>query len=170
MTLLLPKRLLADKHQRRVAPTIGCYVGYRDVTGNDAEIADAVAELIQHRRSDVIRNIAWLLSRVEESYSQESQLALGRHFLENDLFGRLCNHARTTSDRPWFVFHRQALWYLFQFAVLCCREDLEQPDERKLQQAVGRACLIASDCLEQSPEPCPSENLPEDEREGVASK
>lgn len=165
MPILVPRSITAQSKQPSTAPSLRRCVGLWEVSGTEAEVADIVHALGSLRRSDVIRLIAWLLPRIdtEQGIGAEFQLELARRLLDAELFESLHDVTRKLANEPWVVFHRQALWYLLQFAVVCCREETEECPEQKLQRTIGRCCLMASDCLDQAEADFPPQGSSEEE-------
>jgi hypothetical protein len=127
----------------------GVYYTLEQITGKPATIPDLTHALAKLRRSDVIRWLAALSSRIgaENGMDLDYQLQLAESILPDDLVTGLQAHLRTVPDVPGWVFHRRQLWFLLQMAVLSCKEDTPERPDAEVRPEVARTCLMASDIL-----------------------
>lgn len=142
--LILPLSVL----QKPPPPSIAKqYLTLSGVTGELSTFADLMKLLGTIRRSDVVLWTSTLIEVVgkNDGCRPPMQSALIRDLLEKDLGDRVLAKARAESDVV--VFHRRQLWLLLQLASIASNESTEPGDAATVRHTVGRACLMASDCL-----------------------
>ena len=120
---------------------------FSDVTGTPSSFADLVQLLGTFRRSDVVRWTSILIEVVSrnDGCSPPIQMVLIRDFLDSDLGKKALSKAR--EDANSVIFHRRQLWLVLQLSSVASNESTEPGDDQTVRHALGRACLLASDCL-----------------------
>lgn len=147
MVLYLPQRLLMESRPR--GTTYGHHVSRSMLElGAKPELSELVQLLSPLRREDVIRQIIHLLQLLDVNRERlmAIQMELAQAYLTTVRFTQLQEYARR--QQYWAIFHRQALWFLLQFAVIACVDSEDEVDESELRNAMSEGLLLANEFLE----------------------
>src|SRR5690242_20660704 len=119
MPLILPQHL--DHLARPKTPPVkmGQFLTLEHLGGMRATTADLMAELVNLKRSDVIRWVAAISVRLAEpnGSAHERQREMARQLLSDDLIAGLDKWLRDGQQWNWALFHRRQMWFLLQMAV-----------------------------------------------------
>ena len=144
MPILIP-RSAAPQHP---PVRIGVYVTLDQLGGPHATVTDLTTDLGKVRRSEVIRCIVAIASRLTapKGRGERLQWELANELLSDDLLAELKRYNQSM-EWHWAVFHRRQLLFLVQLAASACREDTATLDQRTMAHTIGRACLIVNSIL-----------------------
>lgn len=134
-----------------IAPRLGTYISYKDVTGTPCTDALLESLLSKYKRSEVLYLCA-LLNAVLESWSGNIRAEVHEQLLE---LAFLPEHAHrlkiiiSSTSHPQLVFHRAQILYIAKQALLCCEDDEAVLDKFRHPYwgGLGIAFLMANDLL-----------------------
>jgi hypothetical protein len=149
MTLYLPKYLVDHRSgPLGSAIPVASFVSWRELSGEEIEVADLVAELATLPRTAVMRIVTWLLNQVgsHDNIAAARQKSLATFMLPPDL---LAAYESLAATRKPIAFHSHQLRFLLQMAVICSRNFERAVPEVELRQRVGRACMMVNGLLDE---------------------
>ncbi len=148
MALLFRQQLARPK---ALPVQIGVYLTLDQLGGPRATMAELTAELVKLKRSDVIRCIVAISSRLTDPKGQDEnlQLTLANEMLSGDLLAEL-KKRQPNMEWHWTIFHRRQISFLLQVAVGACREETATCDGIALSQTLGRICLMVNTILHEN--------------------
>lgn len=147
MVLYLPARL--SKETRPAGTTYGHHVSRSLLEGGRKPgLSELVQLLAPLRRDDVIRQVVHLLQLLDVNRERllPLQIELAKAYMSPERLTQLRKYA--SQQQNWAVFHKQALWFLFQFAVVTCVDDKKEVGESILRNAMAEGLLLANEFLE----------------------
>jgi hypothetical protein len=146
MGLILPAYLAGNERPR--STIFGHYISLSCIAGGEPQLSDFVQRLAKLKRDDVIRQVVYLLEVLDQHQRDvfELQTNLVPHYLTAERQSQLSTYLK---DQPGgTIFHKQALWFVLQFAALACSEDIDSLEEPELRRELGDCLLLANDFLE----------------------
>lgn len=124
---------------------------FSEATGTASTFADLVHILVTLRPSEVVRWVSPLIELLSrnENMTVAIQSNLIHNFLDADLARKVIAKLKERPRDEGFcaVFHRRQLWLVLQLATIASSESTPPLNEMSVRYAIGRACLMASDCL-----------------------
>ncbi|MBC7855050.1 MAG: hypothetical protein IAF94_16585, partial [Pirellulaceae bacterium] len=127
---------------------IGPYHTLSELLGTRVVVSDLIQSLSKIPRSDVLRCLAGLstlVSRETSGFPQE-QLRILHHFAPIDIAAKL-EKALVTRKLSGPLFFRRQLWFVWQMALIACKDDSTIQHDTQTQRQVGLCCLMASDVM-----------------------
>ena len=148
MPLILPTALQGNPRHPILMP-VGQFYAHKDIAGQAAMIADLVQEIQPVPRSEALR---WLCSitkglLAEGGMTAAHQLQWARQVLPDEWTHKLATLMQSDGPDAGVVFHRRALWFVLQLAILSCRESSPAMSNDEVAKRLGRACFMAGDVL-----------------------
>lgn len=132
------------------------------LTSQPATFADLSHRLAKLCRSDVLVGVASFSELINrDAFSSASvQTRMTSAMLEDDLARKM--KEKIDAGLEGHVFFRRQLWFLFQLALLVCKEDTPRLDGQALKRAIVACCIMANDLVKkvgsvQLSEPPPDE-------------
>lgn len=127
---------------------IGQYHTLSELIGTKVVISELLQALARIPRSDVLRclaGLATLISR-ETSHSPQEQLKLLHRFAPEDV-AVMVQNALVSRQLQGAIFFRRQIWFVWQMALIACKDDSTMLHTAETQHQVGLCCLMASEVL-----------------------
>ena len=134
-----------------IAPRLGTYVSYKDVTGTPCTDALLKSFLSKYKRSEVLY-LCSLLNAVLESWSGNIREEVHEQLLELAFLPEYARRLKiiiSSTSHPQLVFHRAQILFIAKQALLCCEDDEAVLDRFRHPYwgGLGLAFLMANDLL-----------------------
>lgn len=159
--LYLPAGL--SKERRPAGTTYGHHVSRSMLDGGKKPgLSELVQLLSPLRRDDVIRQVVHLLQLLDVNRERliPLQIEIANAYLSEERLAQLRHYAG--HQQGWAVFHKQALWFLLQFAVVTCIDEGKDVSESVLRNAMAEGLLLANEFLEDGE--FPTDSATDDEK------
>lgn len=128
--------------------SVGQYHTLSELLGTKVVVSELLRELAKIPRSDVLRCLAGLaiLISLEASSSPQEQLKLLHNFAPAGVAVKV-QEALLSQQMQGALFFRRQVWFVWQMALIACKDDSTMQHTAETQQQVGLCCLMASEVL-----------------------
>lgn len=127
---------------------IGKYHTLPELLGTQVVVSDLLQTLSIIPRSDVLRCLAEISASIgwESSDSTREQLRILHDFVSPDI-AKTVEQAWQVQAFSGVLFFRRQLWFVWQLALIACKDDSTSEHTAETQRRVGLCCLMASEVL-----------------------
>jgi hypothetical protein len=117
---------------------IGPYHTLPELLGTKVVVSDLLQALSKIPRSDVLRCLAGLSTLIsrESSHSPQEQRRILHNFVPPDIAKKV-EESLTAQKLSGTLYFRRQLWFVWQMALIACKDDSTMEHTAETQQQVG---------------------------------